>query len=506
MSTDGRSRGALWQPAMATARGGSRRRFLRGIGGLALALPFLEVFQDKKAQAGGALKPKRYIFAFGGSSLGIDGMDSVVPASEGLLAQNPSRGLAPLVDLGMTDHVSLVSGLEIPYGPSSAIPTAGRYTAWHSSSPCPLASGMRCAPDDERLQGQTSDWALAPLIAADALNPVLAYRVQAAFYRGSNGTDGTRGLMSARMNGNAVEEYPPNYSPRSAWNSLFGTFTPPDPAEAEKAKFLLERRKSVIDLVRGDLEGLTPRLGAADKKRLERHLDELRGLEKRLGNTTLPDTPTCHAVTDPGQDPSVGGAVENGDTAGYGSNGAWSDEETRASLFVDLIHMAFACDLARVANLMFTYSQCFLNMNPVYGYATDLHEMSHYSMGGNIDGANAMADGIAWHVKHWATLLQKLRDTDDLDGTPMLDSTSAILCFEGGWGYDPEQDMQGSAHSSQNMVVLIGGRAGGLNASGGVHLRKTGEHPAKVITTAMKAVGGPSTLGEVSGSFDELFG
>jgi len=101
--------------------------------------------------------------------------------------------------------------------------------------------------------------------------------------------------------------------------------------------------------------------------------------------------------------------------------------------------------------------------------------------------------------------MKKLRDTEDFDGTPVLDSTSMILCFEGGIGYDPEQDAQGSPHSTENMMVLIGGKAGGLHTSPGRHIRKDGEHPVKVINTAMRAVGAPDQLGEVSGSYDELF-
>jgi hypothetical protein len=100
--------------------------------------------------------------------------------------------------------------------------------------------------------------------------------------------------------------------------------------------------------------------------------------------------------------------------------------------------------------------------------------------------------------------LQKLRDTEDFDGSSMLETTSAILCFEGGWGYDPEQDAQGSAHSSDNMVVLIGGKAGGLNRSGGQAIRRVGEHPVKVINTAMRAVGVNQDLGEVAGHYPEL--
>lgn len=484
-----------------------RRRFLRGLGGIALGLPFLEAIDGKSARAGGTTKPRRYFFSFGGSSLGIDGQDAVAPATEGAIDGLITRGLAPLADLNITDLVSMVSGLEIPYGPDDAIPPGGRYIAWHSSSPCPLASGMRCLPGDESLQGPTSDWVVAEQIAQGLATQVLAYRVQAAFYRGSNGTGGTRGTISARLNGGTLEQVPPISSIKSAYQGLITGFVPPDPGLAKEAAFLLERRKSVIDLVRGDTDSLLPKLGAADKIRLQRHFDELRSLENRLAQIAPPDSPSCVAVADPGDDPPIGGAVENGEQGmggGYDSTAAYSDEEKRATVLVDLIHMAFACDLARVANLMFTYSQCFMNMNPIYGYPTDLHEMSHYSMGGGSDGANAMADGIAWHVKHWGRLLSKLRDTEDMDGTSMIDTTSAILCFEGGWGHDPEQGNDGAAHSSENMVVLIGGKAGGLNGGGGQHLRRTGEHPVKVINTAMKAVGVDQTLGEVSGTYDEL--
>jgi hypothetical protein len=242
---------------------------------------------------------------------------------------------------------------------------------------------------------------------------------------------------------------------------------------------------------------------------MERHLDELRALEKRLDAIAPPGQPACEMLPDPGNDPPVGAPVENGEQGtgmGYDSSNAYSDEELRATVMVDLIHMAFACDLSRVASLMFTYAQCFLNMNPIFGIPSDLHEMSHYSMGGGEDGANAVADGIAWHLKHFARLTQKLRDTEDIDGSSLLDHTGLVMLFEGGWGYDPEQDAQGSAHSSENMVVVAAGRAGGMHQTGGKHIRAQGAHPVQVVNTVMNAVGVPGTLGEVSGTIPGLIG
>src|ERR1044072_1242191 len=93
------------------ARG--RRAFLRGMGGIVMALPFLEYFATKPAAA--APPPKRYVFSFGGTSIRFSNGDSVVPKSVGPLKDNLSIGLAPLADLGVTDVVSIVSGLYIPW-------------------------------------------------------------------------------------------------------------------------------------------------------------------------------------------------------------------------------------------------------------------------------------------------------------------------------------------------------------------------------------------------------
>ena len=485
----------------------NRRNVLRGLGGFCVGLPFLELLRGQPAQAQEV--PKRYMVAFAGSSLGMDGRDKVVPESEGLLdPQNLSRGLLPLGDLGVTDACSIVSNLEIPWAADGQRGPGERAIQWHSSSVCPLLSGMRSAAGTEAVQGPTSDWVVAEQIGGPTLasRPVLTYRVQAAFYRGTNGTGGTRGQMSARMNDGNLERITPQFSPKLAFQDLFTGFTPPDPAEAAEAQFLLSRRKSVIDLVKGDTERLLPKLGAADRVRLERHFDELRAFENKLQSVDLPEGTACELLPNPGEDPIVGGAVDNGNTGGYESNGAWSDEELRAEIMVDLIHMAFACDLSRSASLMFSYAQCFLNMNPVYGYPSDLHELGHYSMGGGDDGANAVADGIGWHVKHFGRLVKKLRETEELDGSNLLDHTAMVLLFEGGWGFDPEQNNQGSAHSSENMAVLVAGKAGGLNQGGGKHIRTNKAHPVRCINTAMQAVGVETQLGEVSGGISELVG
>lgn len=481
-----------------------RRSFLRGLGGIGLALPALEIMLPRGASAADN-GPMRYLFAFGGSSVGTSA-DSVTPTAEGT-GYDLTRGLQPLGDLGIQDRVSVVSGLTIPWNTGTGIPAGGRAVGFHAHSVCPLISGMRSeSEDNEAAMGPTSEQVVADAIGGAAPHHSLSYRVQPAYYRGGNGSGGVRGRISARLNPEtgALEHIDPIISPRLAFESLFANFVPPDPAEAAAAEFALRRQKSVIDLVRGDTERLLPQLGTVDRVRMERHFDELRDLEGRLELLEPPEGSACEMLPDPGNDPPIGGAVENGDTAGYQAGGAYSNEELRASLMVDLIHMAFTCELTYSAALMFTYTQCFMNMQPLAGHPSDLHELSHGAVGGGQAMHDAMADGIAWHVRHWGTLATKLRDTVDLDGTSILDKTAMVLTFEGGWGFDPESGENGRAHSTENMVVLIGGGAGTLNRSGGQHLRAVGRHPVEVINTAMQSVGVNDSLGEVNGSFPEL--
>lgn len=480
----------------------SRRTFLRGVGGAAIALPFLEAMLPSRASS--ATAPKRYVYAFAGTSLSCNDANGnlVVPAAPGKLGPGLPLGTQPINDLEIEPYISLVSGLQIPWGDAPNIPEGGRRVGFHASSLCPLVCGVRSADGtSEAPTGETSEFLAAGVLAPDPAFQVITYRVQPAYYRGSNGTGGDRGKISARKTANGLEQWEPTTSPKVAFGSL--NFQPEDPEELEKAKALLKRRLSILDLVADDTDALSKRLGAADRIRMEKHLEELRAMEKRL-QAIQPGKGACEPLPDPGQDPEVGGAVE-ADTGyepggGYSMDGAWSNEELRASIMIDLIHMALVCDRARAASIMFTQAQCFMNMHPIYPqYPTDLHEMSHGSVGYSDNGMAPVAAGVAWHLKHFGTLVKKLSETEDVDGTKLIDNTALILALEGGHGFDPEQNQQKSPHSTENMAIFIAGKAGGLNAKGGQHVVKPGAHPVQVINTALHAVGVQADLGEVSG-------
>lgn len=488
-----------------------RRRFLRGLAGTSMALPFLEMFASRPARAG-SVTTSNYAFLFAGFSIGSqDDRPQVVPA-DGPWNGQVTRAFTPLADEGVTDDVSLVTGLEIPVGMTS--PAAGRPPVFHSTSHQVLATGQRYDSSyGGGLAGPSSDWVAAAVLGAGTQQPALTYRAQPAFYYGDM-TGYTDGIISARINGSGeLEQVPPVTSPRVAYESLFSGFVPPDPTQALEAQRVLNLRRSVVDLVADDAQALIARLGQEDRTRMERHFDELRALENRLDELELPDAAACQMLPHPGDDPPLGDTIDpnvgGGDYNEYfeGGNG-YSNEDLRAEIMADLIHMSFACGISRVASFMITYAQCFLNMYPSIGVPSDLHEVTHGSIqGGGEAKWDALADCCAWHTRFYARLVRKLGESLNPDGTSLLDATAVVLAFEGGWGFDLETGGMSSPHSTENMMMLVGGKAGNLHTSRpGGHIRAPGKHPAAVLNTVLQQVGVDETMGEVTDYVDDLLG
>jgi hypothetical protein len=484
----------------------SRRTVLRGLGGVGVALPALEAMEIAtrgRAARAQAAKPRRFVLSYGGTSTGAyAGGDELVPATVGR-GYDVRRALKPLADLGIRDDVTVVTGLVLPWQQNGEMPPGGRTIEFHYNTVGPQVAGTSTGPGRRgKPKGPTADQLVAGAIAGSTPHKVLAFRVQPASYVGGNQISGDSGRLSWKLGTNgALAPQDPIVSPRLAFESLFAGFTPSDPADARRAQMLLRQRKSVLDLVAGDMQALVPRLGGADRARLQRHFDEVRALEQRLG-MAAPTDRRCKQPAHPGADPPIGQSIiaYQGQGQGYTTAAGYSDEDRRADVLTDLIAMAFACDLSRVASYMLTEWKCYMNMFPVAGWKSDMHELTH--------GAGplaAVSDAVAWHVKNWGKLVVKLKGLPDADGASILDSTALALVFEGGHGWDPEASRKDSAHSTENMAVLLGGRAGGLRS--GVHLPAPGKHPAQAVLTAMHAAGARAeALGEVKGVLAELLG
>jgi hypothetical protein len=90
----------------------------------------------------------------------------------------------------------------------------------------------------------------------------------------------------------------PQNSPTLAYSNLFAGFMPgqTSDAQARELAIALKQNRSVLDYTRGSVERLMARVSAAEKVRLDTHLQALRELEMRLAQ--MPEKPPEGAFND----------------------------------------------------------------------------------------------------------------------------------------------------------------------------------------------------------------
>ena len=196
----------------------------------------------------------------------------------------------------------------------------------------------------------------------------------------------------------------PDDDPAHVHDRLFGS-------AGVDAAMLRVRRKSVIDLVRGEIVGLHARLGRAEQTKLEAHLESLRVVERGLEPSS-----TCAVPTPPG-------GLHQYD------NGAFPDVLARQ---IDLAALALGCDLTRVVSI-----QCAHTIAPTVMSWLDIgeqhHSLSHID-DGNVEGVNQFVATERWYAQQFGNLLEALRSRPDPDfpesDRTLLDATLVVWVKE----------------------------------------------------------------------------
>jgi hypothetical protein len=446
--------------------------------GTSIGLPLLEAMQGRPARAAGPTR--RYFAAYVGTSLANDhddrnGNNQLAPSTVGP-RYDVKEATKPFVtpEWDVRPYISIVSGLRIPRGSAPAAVTTG----FHCMTFGPQLAGCKSysVSFDARMLAPSGDQLIVETIGAGSKARTFNVQVQPEPYADKQG--GGRWRMSAyRTASGSITNIDNFVSPGAAFESLFGTFTPPTRGAAtgpDPAQLYLQRtRASVLDLVQEQTRRLVARLGRYDRARMEQHLDEVRQLERQIASagTAAPASAACRKPV----------VEEEG-----------SDNDKRARLFCDLIHMAFTCDLVRSATMLLSWGQSMMPMKALIGVDMKLHDLTHQTR----NGANTivLSRALAWHLKHYAYLVHKLATTTEA-GVPIIDNTAGVLVFEGGYN--------GSAHSTDNMIVLVAGKGGGRLAAG-EHVVASGKHPGEVNLTALRALGYEGKFADLTQHLPEL--
>ncbi len=244
----------------------------------------------------------------------------------------------------------------------------------------------------------------------------------------------TGGEIRSRMVYAAADQpLPPEDNPAGIFARMFADFS------ADPTEMIIRRAKrvSVLDTVNEQFTAVRQQAGIDDRQRLDQHAALVRDLELRLQNEPVLGE---HCVV-PGAPPAV-----NPDDAG--------SMHIVSQAHIDLIAMAFACDITRVASLQYSNGANHHTF-PFIGSNGDGHMLSH----AGDDDAGAWAEWTVrqtWYCEQFAYLLGKLAAIPEGDVT-VLDHTCILWVNE---------LSKGNTHSHQRMPFVLAGSAGGYFDTG----------------------------------------
>ncbi|HXN33389.1 MAG TPA: DUF1552 domain-containing protein, partial [Polyangiaceae bacterium] len=208
-----------------------------------------------------------------------------------------------------------------------------------------------------------------------------------------------------------------------------------------------------LDSVVAQAKSLSVNLSPSDRLKLDEHTTLVRNLETRLqrigqSNPSNPSDQTCAPPARPASLEVL--------TAG-GPNPSAVVVQRNFPIFVQLMTLAFQCDITRAITFMIGNAMSNNDYQFLIGTSSPHHQLSS----GAIDAAPRLADLTkidTYEIVQAAALLSALDSIVEADGQTVLDHTTFYLSSD---------IADGVARNHWDMPVIIaGGASGGLKADG----------------------------------------
>jgi hypothetical protein len=445
----------------------NRRKFLLGALGATVALPFLETFAPRRAQASQDDVPPFAIFCRQANGVQQQTDDEPErfwpsfgpgPITKDKLGGDTDRALSELGDYA--ERLVLVKGVHFNFPGNGCGHSGGGNQCLTAAQVSDMPSGNESLAMsesiDNRIQRELGKQGVEPLTLYVGqkygyLDEVLSYR-------------GPKDLRGAENN------------PYNAYQALFG-LSGVDPAKLEE---LRQRRQSVNDLVREQMQDLLARkdLSKTDRDRLDLHFSSIRDLEIGI---------VC--------------GLSDGDVANLQmmSANATNDDyfETVAKLQMDILSLAVACGVVRAATLQFGSGNAGVELTIDGVKQKSYHKISHRidsdgATGDPIPGADILHHKIdRIHARLFKYLLDKL-DAVPLKSGTLLDAGVAVWLNDLGEKY----------HSYNNVpFILAGGCKGALKTGQYIDYGQVTNN--RVLSTIGAAVGCKNASGQPLDDFGD---
>jgi hypothetical protein len=432
-----------------------RRRFLLGAGGLTLGLPMLDIFTPRGASAQSttpALSPFVALVVNGNGVVqsGKDILGKTDPekfwptmtgslTQAGLAADRADRALGELSD--HAPRLLLVKGINHPFGNNGCAHAGG--DAQLLTATKPLGAGNK-----EQASGESIDSRIAREKNPAGREPLTLHAGR--YSPGGMGFD-IPGYISYV---GTQQPRTPEASPYQAYTRMVGLVD----VNAAQAKLIVSRRKSVNDLLRGQITSLLGRtdLSASDRQRLDQHLSAIRDLEVSFG-TQLPVDKIA--------------TMKTVDADPYNMD----NHETIIKLHLDLMVFAFSSGYTRVATLKIgdreddhIYTVNGVRWNDTY------HAASHRT---GTDPLNRCIIADHLHAGFFKYFLDQLAAIDTPTGK-LIDQGTSV------W----TNQVANGNHSYTNVPFILAGSASGYLKTG-AFLQLAGKNTNLMLNTLLNAAG-----------------
>ncbi|APW58882.1 hypothetical protein BSF38_00290 [Paludisphaera borealis] len=397
-------------------RGATRRTFLRGAG-VTMSLPWLEsvpVWGAATASGSAAASaPKRFAALFMGCGVNPDQWWAKGSGA----TMELGRCLEPLAPL--RSKINVVNGLFNKHATGVGI---------HPGQTGNILSGAALKKGAELKGGISIDQMLARHQGEDAVQPSMVLGCEQPI-TGYHETNFSMAYSSHISWQSATSPVPMEVYPSLAFDSLF---------DNRGGK----RNQSILDRVRDEAAGLSRRVSASDRAKLDEYLTSVREVERRVAPMRDEKSTADARAGDRGR-PTL--------TMPRPDNGLPEDVRAHMRLMCDLIALGFQTDKTRIATLLLCR-----DISGLFYPFLDVRAAHH---GASHDDRSTSYERVTqYYVSQLAYLATRLDAMPEGEGT-VLDNT-CLLFTNSMWS--------GSKHDASKVPVVLAGGLGGTLQTGRV--------------------------------------
>ncbi len=433
-----------------------RRAFLRGIGGISLALPVLDAMGASVAED----VPRRFCALYTANGMSLPRAENAIDewswfptaSDEGgeFVFGKSTEPLRPF-----RGQLSFMGGLHHPSGPKADPHTCS--DMWLTGAPLhnPTSSTYNTVSLDQIVAQHTKQFCRQPSL-------VLSIDAGTGFLSRT-------GTISYSLEGRPI---PAENNPRRVFDRLFRG----DRASLETQRTQLQKRIKLVDAVADSARSLDRQLGSSDRERMDQYLTSLNEVESRLiASERWIDIPIkeqdySHLDLD---------ATPEGEPADY-----------YRTMF-DLISLAFDADITRSIAFMLNREDG-MGISDTFplklGLTHTHHKLSHAT---DKEGQHQFAKYDLFLSEQLAHFFERMNSYRDREGT-VLDNT--IVLYGSG---------ASTTHNPTNLPTLVAGGAG-MGLKHGQYWRNGDSHMANMYVSILRSMGiGLESFADSTGSLND---